>query len=84
MSRDSVYNISDAVIKVSTLVKIAEVLETPLEYFLGNLLENSDKPIVQESEIPYKKSKAKVVLELNPDDILTIDLKNRKLEIIKK
>ncbi len=28
--------------------------------------------------------KAKVVFELNPDDVLSIDIKNRKLEITKK
>lgn len=71
VNRDTVYNWTDENIKVSTLLKISDTFGVDIMYFL--------------SDNPEKKTrKAKVVLELNDDDVLNIDIKNRRLEIVKK
>lgn len=56
------------------LLKASEFLKVPLTAFLEN-----DYPTwINEGKKP------KVVLELHLDEIISIDVKNRKLEIVKK
>lgn len=60
-------------IKVSTLKKIADSLKVPVTSFF-----------IEDSQTKKNNSKAKVVIELHADDVLNIDIKNRRLEIVKK
>lgn len=74
ISPKGVYKWTDESIKVYTLLKVSEFFNKPVSYFLG-----------VESEIKTKNSKkANVHLELDSNDILKIDLKNKRLEILKK
>lgn len=74
---DTVYNLNDESIKVSTLLKISEILNVPITYFF----ENTEK---SESKKLPKSKKTNVFFELESTDILKIDMKNKRLEILKK
>ncbi len=76
VNRDTVYNWTDENIKVSTLMKISDILGVDMQHFLIDKKENISKIV--------SKQKAKVVFELSANDVLSIDIKNKKLEILKK
>lgn len=68
ISRDTLYNWTDDNIKVSTLLKVSDILGVDISYFLS------------EKDVSNVK---KVVIELGENDILSVDMKNKKLEILK-
>jgi DNA-binding Xre family transcriptional regulator len=55
VNRDTVYNLSDETIKVSTLLKISEILDTPIEYFLEKTPQKTAK--VSEPAVKYEPKK---------------------------
>lgn len=71
ISPKGVYKWSDESIKVYTLLKVSEFFNKPISYFFDQEVEN-------------KTTKANVFFELEQNDILKIDLKNKRLEILKK
>lgn len=75
VSRDTVYNWTDDSIKVSVLKRVSEFFDMDIIEFLSD-----DKGKQQEP----KKGKTNVILELDSTDVLKIDIKNKKLEILKK
>lgn len=67
------YAANDGNISAQDLVAIAKYLKKPVSYFLD-----------ESQDISPKNKKAKVELHLDPDDVLSIDIQGRKLQIFKK
>lgn len=74
ISPKGVYKWTDDSIKVYTLLKVCEYFDKPIGYFFETELDKTRK----------NTKKANVQFDLENDDILKIDLKNKRLEILKK
>lgn len=68
------YQWTDESMKIATLLKVCEFFNKPVSYFL-------DENVLKTEQ---KTKNAKVQFDLESDDVLKIDIKNRKLEILKK
>lgn len=77
VSRDTVYNWTDESIKFSTLLKVCEVLKMQIEDFIELPKE------VNEPKPGYTKGKI-TRMQLDPTDKITIDLRQKVLEITAK
>lgn len=53
MARDYVYNLSDETIKVSTLIRICDVLKIPIIDFFSENKAQTNNSVVQEPQLEY-------------------------------
>ncbi|MDF2449434.1 MAG: Cro/C1-type DNA-binding domain [Bacteroidota bacterium] len=53
VNRDTVYNLSDESIKVSTLLKISEKLDVPVSFFFSSAEATKTKNFANEPEVKY-------------------------------
>jgi len=81
VNRDTVYNLTDETIKLSTLLKISEVLGVSISHFLPNSVGNNQQKIVSEPKESYKKPK-KSFIDISAANGININLKTKQIEIL--
>ncbi len=76
---DTVYNLTDESIKLSTLLKFCEVLNVPINHFLET--ENYEKTLVNNV---FTKEGETITIQLDGKEILNINLNENRLQVFKK